>query len=302
MTSVLILLSTYNGQDVIERQVKSILKQKNIDIHILIRDDGSSDGTMKILSRLLSSYENKITVIVGDNVGYKKSFFELIENAGEYDYYGFSDQDDIWMDDKVESCVKIMEKEVFSGPKLAHVASIAVDENLLVTKEQEHRLSKPESFKKAVATEIFQGCGMIWNRDLMDIVRNKLPYNNEITHDYWMGLIGYIFGKIYFIDKPKFYHIRYSKNSSKDGNILAGRINRFIKLVSGGSPYINPARDLMNLYNDSLSTEQKLFLKKLIEYKKNIKYKYSLIFDHVFVRPSLSSTLLLKIVILLNKY
>ena len=41
MKKVLVLLSTYNGEKYVETQVNSVLKQKNVDVDIFIRDDGS---------------------------------------------------------------------------------------------------------------------------------------------------------------------------------------------------------------------------------------------------------------------
>lgn len=50
MYKILVLLSAYNGEKFIEEQIKSLLEQKNVDIHVLIRDDGSTDGTCGIMS------------------------------------------------------------------------------------------------------------------------------------------------------------------------------------------------------------------------------------------------------------
>ena len=91
MKKVQVLLSTYNGEKYLKEQLDSIIAQKGVDVHILARDDGSKDDTIKILE----GYEN-IDIIKGSNIGVCKSFFELINKSGEYDYYSFADQDDVW--------------------------------------------------------------------------------------------------------------------------------------------------------------------------------------------------------------
>ena len=60
MKKVQVLLSTYNGEKYLKEQIESILKQKEVDIHLLVRDDGSSDSTIKILEEI-SNKNKKIT-------------------------------------------------------------------------------------------------------------------------------------------------------------------------------------------------------------------------------------------------
>lgn len=49
MDSVVVLMSTYNGERFLEEQIESILKQKDVDVVLYVRDDGSSDRTKQIL-------------------------------------------------------------------------------------------------------------------------------------------------------------------------------------------------------------------------------------------------------------
>jgi len=50
MKSVLILMSTYNGEKYLKTQIDSLLAQKNVNVSIVVRDDGSTDGTISILN------------------------------------------------------------------------------------------------------------------------------------------------------------------------------------------------------------------------------------------------------------
>ena len=94
MKTVQILLSSYNGEKYISRQIDSILRQKDVEIHLLIRDDGSTDGTRAIIKEYEKKYPANVEVVFGENMGWKKSFFTLLRLAGDYDYYAFADQDD----------------------------------------------------------------------------------------------------------------------------------------------------------------------------------------------------------------
>lgn len=293
MTKVLIMMSTYNGGDRIIRQVESILNQKDVDINILIRDDGSDAETISILNKLENEYSN-IRVIYGENIGWKRSFLELVYSTElDFEYYGFSDQDDIWFEDKVISLVSLMEIDVNSKPKLAHCNSLSVDYNLVSRKEQEFRTPCPPGFKQAIANEFFQGCGMLWNKKAMELIRVYKPKNVDLAHDYWVGLICFLFGKVYFLKEAKFYHIRYDNNSSEDGNVWKGRIKRFKLLAKGKQAYMNPSSDLIQGYSSFLDDEILCFLKRYSNM--NFRDKLVLFLDPEFRRNSIVSTVAFKI-------
>ena len=112
MKKVQILLSTYNGEKFVEEQIESLLNQDYQNINILIRDDGSKDQTKSIIKRYKTNYPEKISVMDDSNIGVKKSFMKLIEQASESaDYIVFCDQDDYWEPKKISRLVEVMEKE-----------------------------------------------------------------------------------------------------------------------------------------------------------------------------------------------
>nr|WP_303104047.1 glycosyltransferase [Megamonas funiformis] len=119
-------MSTYNGENYLEEQIESLRKQKDVDIKILVRDDGSKDNTVKILEKYKK--EGILDFYKGNNVGYAKSFLHLLTNNIEADYYAFCDQDDVWLPDKlIKAIEKINENE---KPSLYASALKRVDENL----------------------------------------------------------------------------------------------------------------------------------------------------------------------------
>lgn len=302
-SKVLVLMSTYNGGEKIARQIESILNQSSVEVSINIRDDGSEEETLNSLKKLEKLYPRKINIDYGINIGWKQSFLELVYKAQlKYDYYGFSDQDDMWFTDKLKSCITLMKNNNRNGAKLAHCNCLSVDETLQVRSEQELRISCPPNFKAALATEYFQGCGMVWNSDAMKLIQKHNPKNIELAHDYWVGLVCYLFGQIYFCEDAKFYHIRYDNNSSEDGNIKKGRMKRLKYLIKGGGSYMNPAEDLMIGYHDELTLSQQKFLKYVVGYKKCMRAKIALLIDKNFKRPSIMSTLLFKTSVLINRY
>ena len=105
---VCVLISTYNGERFLEEQIASIIAQKGVEVDILVRDDGSSDMTCSLLERWQK--EGKLKWYKGENLGFARSFMNLLKTASGYDYYAFCDQDDIWLEDKLQRAVAALEK------------------------------------------------------------------------------------------------------------------------------------------------------------------------------------------------
>ncbi|MBB1168557.1 glycosyltransferase [Lactobacillus paracasei] len=104
-----VVMSTYNGEKYLEKQVESIFSQDwpinelEHELSLFIRDDGSTDSTLSIIERLSSKYPIALAKSSGMNLGYAKSFLKVIEEAGDADWYVLCDQDDIWGPQKISS-------------------------------------------------------------------------------------------------------------------------------------------------------------------------------------------------------
>ena len=124
-TSCAVLLAAFNGEDWIEEQIESILNQKNIDVHIYVSLDISSDSTIEILNKIIDKDKRVILLPYGEKFGNAaKNFYRLIKDVdfSNYDFISFSDQDDIWKENKLQnSCKAIREKNCdgFSSNVLA---------------------------------------------------------------------------------------------------------------------------------------------------------------------------------------
>ncbi|RHU89765.1 glycosyltransferase [Ruminococcus sp. OM08-7] len=106
---VSLVLTTYNGEKYITEQLDSIRLQTRTPDEVIIRDDGSSDRTIKIVDDYIKEYNLESWMLISEqnNVGWKRNFYEAIVLA-QGDYIFLSDQDDIWHKDKVESTVAVM--------------------------------------------------------------------------------------------------------------------------------------------------------------------------------------------------
>ncbi|MBR7166470.1 MAG: glycosyltransferase [Bacteroidaceae bacterium] len=113
---VQVLMSTYNGMQYIREQLQSIYAQQGVDLSLLVRDDGSTDGTLQLLDE--EQQAGRLSWYSGKNLGPAFSFWDLLHNAPEAPYYAFCDQDDVWDADKLAVAVAAMEGD---GDKSAPV-------------------------------------------------------------------------------------------------------------------------------------------------------------------------------------
>ena len=105
-----ILLATYNGEKYIKEQIESILNQTYKNINLIISDDCSTDNTRKILTEYTQK-DKRITVYFqNENQGYIKNFEFLLKQV-KNPYYMLSDQDDVWLPEKVEKSIKTLKEK-----------------------------------------------------------------------------------------------------------------------------------------------------------------------------------------------
>ena len=117
MMRILILMATYNGDKFIESQLKSIFSQKNVDLEILISDDCSTDETLDLINKHYGGEKIKLINTTRKFGSPSSNFFHLVEHASidSFDYISFSDQDDIWFEDKLYSAITQLEDLKYDG-------------------------------------------------------------------------------------------------------------------------------------------------------------------------------------------
>lgn len=128
LPSVGVLLATYNGALYCKEQILSLLWQRDVDVHVYVRDDGSRDETMEIISNLALQNPGRITVV--DNRGLLTgsacgNFFALLAeiDVSHHTYFAFADQDDVWMPDKLCRAIALMNAngaEAYSSDLIAY--------------------------------------------------------------------------------------------------------------------------------------------------------------------------------------
>lgn len=203
---VQVLMSTYNGERFLREQIESILNQSWKNLDILIRDDGSRDQTREILKDYSEKYSN-VYIFLEENCGVARSFFELLKKS-DADYVAFCDQDDIWMEQKIEAgVVKLSQKQ---GPVLYCSNKILTDSAGNPMNQQDNKKRNP-GFGNAAVECICTGCTAVMNRELADMIKKRLP-DHAILHDWWSYLVACYVGTVIFDEHAYIKYRQHGQN------------------------------------------------------------------------------------------
>lgn len=313
MPVVAVLMSTYNGEKYLEEQIDSILKQKNVEVHLVVRDDGSTDSTTAILSK----YQRMgcLEWRQGENVGYTESFMKLCVHAPKADYYAFADQDDVWLSDKLENALK--ELTLYqSVPALCVGEWTIVDENLhpmrnpaaaLEFSVEKMRCAPKEAVQKAACAfnhVTSAGCLQVWNESLQKILCSCDYPHMPIGHDVIVGMVAIFCGQ--FIPY-RGSGILYRQHGNNTSGSLQGWIGvqeqwkRRLKRLNNQIPRISDCNAMiLRAYHDLIPSEAQMILRQTIDYKKSLKRKLYLLFSDYPSLLNIEDRIKFRLKVLLN--
>lgn len=241
-----ILMSTYNGQQFLAEQIRSIQEQSYTDWTLFIRDDGSSDNTKEILKDF-EHQDSRIHLIdndKSDNLGVIKSFHKLV-NHDRADYYFFSDQDDVWLPNKLELSLKEAQNYLADLPLMVYMDLKVVNQDLEImtesmVKSQSHH-ANTELVQELTENTVTGGVAMI-NHALAEMWQET---DDILMHDWYLALLASAFGNLVFIDQPGELYRQHSDNVL-GARTLSKRFKKWIR------PHI-----LFAVYWDLIKNSQK---------------------------------------------
>lgn len=274
MLNVLVLMATYNGKKYLAEQLDSILEQKSVDVRILARDDGSEDGTKDILQDYQDA--GKLKWYTGEHLNVSKGYFDLMKKAAdcEADYVAFSDQDDIWDDDKLHTAVQMLETVPADIPALYYCGQRLVDgeRNFMA----DHKLNPDRTLYTRFVLSDFAGCTGVFNKSLLKNVTQFEP-DYMLMHDTWILKVCLCLGGMVFVDPA--VHMDYRQHG---GNTVGlGRsLPAYLRQVR---QYLNEyqverqMRELLRGYGDRMVPTYRELADMICEYRHNRKYKCRLL-------------------------
>ena len=273
-----ILMSTYNGEKYIDEQIKSIVEQEDINVHLIVRDDGSSDRTVDIIKTYMNQGVD-IELVQGKNIGPAESFLELIYRGEEYQYYALADQDDIWHTAKICSAVKQLMK-FENQPTLYYSAVTLVDSDGKPLSARAH--TEKATTDNGLFGFYATGCTIVYNKRMHELLMKYRP-NDIFMHDAWLLTVACYCGKVIYDEHS---YIDYRQH---EGNVIGMAKKR--SLLKKASDFFEKnrgrhsalARELMNGYFNDISDENiRKFITDASKCPQSIKHRIHLIKSRQF--------------------
>jgi len=259
-SNVEVLLSTHNGERYIATQLASILSQSHTDIRVVVRGDGSTDRRVALVQAIAAD-DPRVRLVAGSRLGWGGSFMALLASSGKARWLAFSDQDDVWLPDKLTRAVTALaplddDQPALYGSAMLHVTSEL--RSLSVT-----RPPRRMSFENALVQNVVAGCTMVFNRAARTLCLERL--GRPVAHDWWLYLVTAAFGTVIFDDAVTVLHRVHVDNATPVplwGHWLQ-RVAAHLKLPPDRRPS-RFIRDFYETYGDRLNDEQHAIVEDLL--------------------------------------
>lgn len=247
-SKISVLLATFNGARYLSEQIDSLLAQEKCRAgEIIIRDDGSSDGTRDVIRRYSSSHPRLIRILEPDGrrLGPKRSFATLLTEATG-DYVAFCDQDDVWQANKLArqmDAIKAVESTAgIAAPVLCCSDATVVDSTLKVRSGsyfRRHRIAPgegPQALSRLVFRNYAIGATTMMNRALATACR-EMP-EEAVMHDWWAALVARSIGHTIILPEELILYRQH------DGNAVGSRQRRLPRSMAELQAYVDWTRQM----------------------------------------------------------
>lgn len=306
MQKILILLSTYNGEKFLDEQLGSILIQKGVEPKLLVRDDGSKDGTKSILENSQIEHPDFYEdIIYAGNVGSTASFSDLMRIAYEkygdkYEYYAFADQDDYWLQDKLWKAVEKLEVLDNNVPNTYCSDKVIVDSQL----NSISGIRPPKvviSKGRALARNIATGCTMVFNRRALELFVTRKTEFIKI-HDHAIFLICSFLGNVVYDENAYILYRQHGTNQLGGLDTFKDRtVDRLRKKGNLNEHLLErTAKAFLDAYQDLLSDDDKDLLNTMVQYRTSFSKRLKLLFSNEISKEQFEDNLFFKLKVLLG--
>lgn len=303
---VAVILGYYNGQVHVAEQLQSIFKQSHQALHVFVSDDRSA---MPLSADALSlGSEQLARLSVGsrtENMGFAHNFLNALASIdGSFEYFAFSDQDDVWRPDKLEKAIKALSKVSTSLPVLYCARTEIVDDGCEHTLGYSPRFRKPPCFANALVQNIGGGNTMVFNRAARELIVASVFNVTVVSHDWWCyQIVTGAGGYVVYDPEPCLKYRQHSNNLVGKNNSWGARFLRILGLLQGRFRVWNDINlEALSKHKSLLTTQNQRRLETFMQARQPHFFKRLLLFKRSGVyRQTLLGTLGLLLGILLNK-
>ena len=236
----------------IDKQVYSILNQKQVNLDLFVSIDFSTDGSYEWFVDISKKYKKNIKILpYGDTYGSAgKNFFRIINevNFDSYDYIALSDQDDIWHTDKLQRAYNVIKTNNVEGYS-SNVTVLRSNK----TKKYLNKFSTQKQFDYFFESA-GPGCTYVFKRDSImkfkSFIKEKSNKINEIVFHDWLIYAFFRANKMsWFIDSKAMMDYRYHSSNVIGPNTDLKAFFKRLKMVLNGF-YFGQFTLISSLFSD----------------------------------------------------
>ena len=258
---ICIFMATFNGAKYISEQLKSIERQTIRNWELIISDDGSTDDTLSIIQKFKENHpQNFIQVFHGPRAGYAENFLSMLrEYKGNGQFFAFSDQDDIWHENKIEKALSYLTTIPDDRPGLYCSRTEYVDSfgNQYIPPRYSRKFVSKPSFQNSLVQCLAGGNTMVFNACALKILVDTITVNRVPSHDWWMYQIVTGCGGVVFYDsEPSLWYRQHSENLIGGNTKFLAKIRR-LQLFWQGKFALSNKSNLTNLLCNKLLLDKR---------------------------------------------
>lgn len=232
--SVFIILSIFNGEKFLGALLESLQKQTYTDWSLIWRDDGSSDGSRKIVEQFAQALQPDQCLEAGGSgkrLGVAQSFSLLLQSVPKGHYIAFCDQDDVWFPDKIERSILALSSHAPENTAALYCSRQVITDSTLSPLGLSSLLPPEPTFPMALTQNVATGCTIMLNAAAVDVVKQSLPPPKSILHDWWSYLlVSGVGGMIITDNTPTMYYRQHTNNTvGVASNFMARAIAAIIR-------------------------------------------------------------------------
>jgi len=235
VSTVCILMGTCNGQAFLVEQLLSIENQFHKNWRLVISDDGSTDDTLTIAKTFQEKWgKDRLEIRQGPKQGFCANFLSLAcDLTIKADFYAFSDQDDVWMVDKLSIALAYFDTENNADiPRVYCGRTQLVDEHLRLF-GCSPLFSLPRSFRNALVQSIAGGNTMVFNQAAKELLE-KAGLQQVVSHDWWVyQLVKGAGGCVYYDPEPTILYRQHYNCLVGSNDGFRAKIDRISYVLSG---------------------------------------------------------------------
>ena len=158
-------MATYNGEKFLRPQLDSLLRQRHLPDELVVTDDRSTDQTVKFLKDFKAVAPFEVRISVNDRrLGYAENFLRAASQC-KGDLIAFCDQDDVWMENKLERCIGEFDSQ---GVYLVAHAMLDVDSDLKTIRRS------PAIPKSCTISQGSETPGLRWSLGCAEFMRREV--------------------------------------------------------------------------------------------------------------------------------